>query len=116
MTVSLSVDEARSLAERCLQTAGYSAAESAIIADPMIECELRGVTSGGLPRLLSVLERLRDTPQPAGQITLLREKECGHRLTAGTRSATWWATRRPRSPSRRPSRQASGPPEPATPG
>jgi len=73
MTVILSVDEARSLAERCLQTAGYSAADSAIITDPLIDCELRGVTSGGLPRLLSVLERLRDTPQPAGQITLLRE-------------------------------------------
>ena len=73
MTVILSVSEARSLAERCLQTAGYSAADSAIIADPLIDCELRGVTSGGLPRLLSVLERLRDTPQPAGEITLLRE-------------------------------------------
>jgi LDH2 family malate/lactate/ureidoglycolate dehydrogenase len=73
MTVILSVDEARSLAERCLQTAGYSAADSAIIADHLIDCELRGVSSGGLPRLLSVLERLRDTPQPAGEITLLRE-------------------------------------------
>jgi LDH2 family malate/lactate/ureidoglycolate dehydrogenase len=53
MTVTLSVDEARSLAERCLPTAGYSAADSAIIKDPLIDCELRGVTSGGLPRLLS---------------------------------------------------------------
>jgi delta1-piperideine-2-carboxylate reductase len=73
MTVILSVDEARSLAERCLQTAGYSAADSAIIADHLIDCELRGVSSGGLPRLLSVLERLRDTPQPAGEIRLLHE-------------------------------------------
>ena len=73
MTVVLSVGEARSLAERCLQTAGYSSSDSAIIADHLIDCELRGVTSGGLPRLLSVLERLRDTPQPAGEITLLRE-------------------------------------------
>lgn len=73
MTVTLSVDEARSLTERCLQTAGYSAADTAIITDHLIDCELHGVSSGGMPRLLSVLERLRDTPQPAGEITLLRE-------------------------------------------
>jgi LDH2 family malate/lactate/ureidoglycolate dehydrogenase len=49
----------------------------------LIDCELRGVTSGGLPRLLSVLERLRDTPQPAGEITLLRENDVSASFDGG---------------------------------
>jgi delta1-piperideine-2-carboxylate reductase len=97
MTVTLSVDEARSLAERCLQTAGYSAADSATIADPMIDCELRGVTSGGLPRLLSVLERLRDTPQPAGRSRCCARTPCRHRSTAGDQVSYLVGHKRPRS-------------------
>jgi Cupin len=86
---------------------GLPTAESAIIADPLIDCELRGVTSGGLPRLLSVLERLRapPTPSPSGPpARWIRPSRCASPSTGpprrgprgcgrtGSRSSTWSTT------------------------
>lgn len=73
MTVALTINEARTLTEQCLRTGGYTADEASIIADHLIDCELRDISYGGMSRLLSILERLRDSPQPPSEITLLRE-------------------------------------------
>ena len=65
--MQLTVANARSLADGVMQALGHDAGEAAIIADHLIDCELRGVHYGGLPRALSIAERLKRTgyrPQP----------------------------------------------------
>jgi LDH2 family malate/lactate/ureidoglycolate dehydrogenase len=73
MTTVLSVSEARSLMEQCLRTGGYENNDADIIADHLLDCELRGLSYGGMPRLLSVLERLRDSSRKPAPITLVKE-------------------------------------------
>ena len=53
----LTVAQARSLVERTMTALGHSADEAVIIADHLIDCELRGLSYGGLPRALSICER-----------------------------------------------------------
>lgn len=53
----LTVAQARALVERTMRALGHDAGEAAIIADHLIDCELRGVSYGGLPRALSICER-----------------------------------------------------------
>lgn len=60
----LSVRDARALAATCMAAVGHTREEAEIIADPLIDCELRGLSSGGLPRALSVIDRIRDTATP----------------------------------------------------
>jgi len=55
----LTIAEARSLAERTMQAVGHTAQEASCIADHLIDCELRGLSYGGLPRALSIVERIR---------------------------------------------------------
>jgi len=57
----MTVDEARSLAERVLVSLDHSAEYAGILADHLIDCELRGLPYGGLPRLISIVARLQRT-------------------------------------------------------
>jgi LDH2 family malate/lactate/ureidoglycolate dehydrogenase len=57
--MQLTIQEARTLAEKAMAAVGHSPDEAAIIADHLIDCELRGLSFGGLPRALSIIERLR---------------------------------------------------------
>jgi LDH2 family malate/lactate/ureidoglycolate dehydrogenase len=57
----LTVAAGRSLAEQTMRAVGHDAADAALIADHLIDCELRGIHYGGLARALSVVERLRAT-------------------------------------------------------
>lgn len=54
----LTIEEARGLVERVCEKLGYSRLEAEIISDHLMDCELRGLSFGGLPRLVSVTERL----------------------------------------------------------
>ncbi len=67
------VNEARELAQACMAAAGHTPEESAIIADHLIDCELRGLAYGGLSRAISIVERIRRTSQPRRPITLLQQ-------------------------------------------
>lgn len=69
----LTIDEATRLVQRCMIAAGHDRDEAAIIADHLIDCELRGLSFGGLPRALSVLERLRETGRSATPIRVVKE-------------------------------------------
>ena len=60
----LTIAEARSLAERTMQAIGHTPAEARLIADHLIDCELRGLSYGGLPRALSIAERIRAAAKP----------------------------------------------------
>lgn len=55
----LTVAEARAVAERVMVATGHTDGEARLIADHLIDCELRGLSYGGLPRALSVAERIR---------------------------------------------------------
>jgi len=71
--MKVSVGEARRLAERTLMAAGHDAEEAAIIADHLIDCELRGIGYGGLPRALSVFERMTKPGYSRGPIGIVHE-------------------------------------------
>ena len=83
MTIKLSIQDARTLVENAMVAVGHSAVEADIIADHLIDCELRGVSYGGLPRALSIVERIRDTTQPRRPITVLRESPVSASLDGG---------------------------------
>jgi len=79
----LSIQQARALAEACMRAGGHGAEEAAIIADHLIDCELRGLSFGGLPRALSVIDHLRETAIPRRPITLLKETPVSATLDGG---------------------------------
>ena len=53
--MKLTVAEARGLAESTMRAVGHDAADAALIADHLIDCELRGIHYGGLARALSIM-------------------------------------------------------------
>ena len=69
----LSVSQAHDLARTSMQAVGHTPAEAEIIADHLIDCELRGLSFGGLPRALSVVERIQATSNPRRPIRVLKE-------------------------------------------
>ena len=69
----LTIDAARTLVEATMTAVGHTHAESAIIADHLIDCELRGLHYGGLPRALSIAERIQGTKTPRFPIKLVKE-------------------------------------------
>ena len=56
--------------------------EAGIIADHLIDCELRGLSFGGLPRALSIVEHIRALP-PRRPITVLQEAPVSATLDGG---------------------------------
>jgi LDH2 family malate/lactate/ureidoglycolate dehydrogenase len=80
--MQLSIQDARALAEKAMAAVGHSPEEAATIADHLIDCELRGLSFGGLPRALSIIERLRrvDERRP---ISVLRESPATACLDGG---------------------------------
>ncbi len=79
----LSIEAARQLVEQCMRVHGHTAEEAAIIADHLIDCELRGLSFGGLPRALSVIDNLRVTTIPRRPITVLQESPASAQLDGG---------------------------------
>ncbi|GAA4549666.1 Ldh family oxidoreductase [Pseudonocardia xishanensis] len=65
-TVDLTLDEALRVVTDALLAAGYSSEEAVVIADHLMDCELRGLSYAGLARAVSIIERLRasEPPQP----------------------------------------------------
>ena len=57
----LTVAAARSLIEQVMVAVGYDAASAALIADHLLDTELRGLEYGGLARAVSIVERLAKT-------------------------------------------------------
>ena len=79
----LTVAQARSLAETSMAAVGHTAEESAIIADHLIDCELRGLSFGGLPRALSIVERIMQTPKAREPIRVIHETPVSATLHGG---------------------------------
>src|ERR1700733_526665 len=54
----LTIPEAHQLATRVLAALGENATDAELIADHLIDCELRGLAYGGLARAISIAERI----------------------------------------------------------
>lgn len=79
----LSILEARALVHASMVAIGHTSTEADIIADHLIDCELRGLSFGGLPRALSVIERIRATPTPRQPIKIVKESPVSAALDGG---------------------------------
>jgi len=69
----LTIEHARGLVDRAMSAVGYGADEAATIADHLIDCELRGVTYGGLARAVSIAERTIRTGVSRTPIRVVKE-------------------------------------------
>jgi delta1-piperideine-2-carboxylate reductase len=81
--MKLTVSAARDLAERVMVALGHDATDAALIADHLIDCELRGLGYGGLARAISIAERLARTGDRRGAIRILHETPVSARLDGG---------------------------------
>ena len=83
--VHLTVSDAHGLAVRVMRALGYDPPEAAVIADHLIDCELRGVHYGGLPRALSIAERAARTTAPPRPLRIEHETPVSARIDGGDR-------------------------------
>lgn len=79
----MTIEDARRLAHDSMTAHGHTAAEAEIIADHLIDCELRGLGYGGLARAVSIVEHLRTMKQPRKPISVLRESVASAHLDGG---------------------------------
>ncbi|MGK3203171.1 Ldh family oxidoreductase [Amycolatopsis sp. MEPSY49] len=64
---TLPLSDAHGLVVAAMAKAGHTPDEAPVIADHLLDCELRGLTFGGLARALSIVERIRaagEAPRP----------------------------------------------------
>jgi delta1-piperideine-2-carboxylate reductase len=69
----LTVAEARALAERAMRSIGHDQRDAWLIADHLIDCELRGVAYGGLARAVSIVERFKRLGDRRKPMRVVRE-------------------------------------------
>lgn len=79
----VSIDEARSLLERTMRAMEHDAEDARLIADHLIDCEARGLTYGGMPRAVSIVERLQRTGNARTPVEVLHETPVSARLDGG---------------------------------
>jgi delta1-piperideine-2-carboxylate reductase len=83
--MKFTVAAARNLAERVMAALGHDADDASVIADHLIDCELRGLGYGGLARAISISERLARTGNHSRAIRVLHETPVSARLDGGDR-------------------------------
>ncbi len=81
--MQLTIREAHGLVARAMAALGHDAAESAIIADHLIDCELRGAGYGGLARAISIAERFKKTGDRRHPIRVIHETPVSARMDGG---------------------------------
>lgn len=79
----LTCAEARRLAERVMEALGHDAADAALIADHLMDCELRGLAYGGLARAISIAERMARTGDRRTPIRITHETPVSAHLDGG---------------------------------
>lgn len=60
--MKITIDQARTIIEQAMQRARFTRDEAAIIADHLLDCELRGVAMGGISRALTVARHFGNQP------------------------------------------------------
>lgn len=81
--MQLRIEEARRLATDAMEALGHDAADAALIADHLIDCELRGLGYGGLARAISIAERFERYGDRRRPIAVLQETPASARLDGG---------------------------------
>ncbi len=71
------------MAARVMTALGYDADDARLIADHLIDCELRGLAYGGLARAISIAERIQRTGDCRRPIEILHETPVSARLDGG---------------------------------
>jgi LDH2 family malate/lactate/ureidoglycolate dehydrogenase len=71
--MKLTLDQARTLAVAALQGIGIDEAGARVTADHLVDAAKRGVTFGGLPRILAIAERIEALGGRRRAITTIRE-------------------------------------------
>lgn len=79
----LAIDEARTLCVHVMTAIGHGPDNAAIIADHLIDCELRGLSFGGLARALSVADRVKQYGLSANAITVVQETPISANVDGG---------------------------------
>jgi len=79
----LTIEAASSLARQALGALGYDADEAALIADHLMDCELRGLTYGGLARIISIGERLARVGDRRAPMRIVRETPVSAKIDGG---------------------------------
>ncbi len=78
--MQIAIDDAHALIVRVLKAYDHDDADAKIIADHLIDCELRGLSYGGLPRLVSIVERFDRTGAPKRPVELAHETPVSAKL------------------------------------
>lgn len=81
--VSLTVREAAEVVERAMVAVGLSPDDAATVSTHLIDCELRGLGYGGLPRALSIAERIQSTATPARPPRVVRDSALSATIDGG---------------------------------
>jgi delta1-piperideine-2-carboxylate reductase len=83
LIVQLTVNEARQLAVRIMSALGHDADDAGLIADHLIDCELRGLSYGGLARAISIAERMARTGDRRRPIQIRHETPVSAQIDGG---------------------------------
>ncbi|WP_116083590.1 Ldh family oxidoreductase [Tropicimonas sp. IMCC34011] len=81
--MKLTLEEARAMVVEAMLAVEHSPEEAEIIADHLMDCELRGQDYGGLARALSVMERIRKRPEGRYPIRVIKETPVSVLLDGG---------------------------------
>jgi len=79
----LTIEAATSLARQALGALGYDADEAALIADHLIDCDLRGLAYGGLARIISIGDRLARIGDRRAPMRIVRETPVSAKIDGG---------------------------------
>jgi len=81
--VRLTIRDAHSLTARVMSALGHDATDAALIADHLIDCELRGIGYGGLARAISIAERIQRVGDHRRPIRMTHETPVSARIDGG---------------------------------
>jgi len=81
--VIIGIDEARSLVQRAMEALEHDTSDAGLIADHLMDCELRGLAYGGLPRAVSIVERLERSGNARTPVAVVHETPVSARLDGG---------------------------------
>ena len=81
----LTIEQARTLVDRAMRAVGHDADDARLIADHLIDCELRGVAYGGLARAVSIAERVLRTGVSQSSIRIVKDTPVSASIDGGDR-------------------------------
>jgi delta1-piperideine-2-carboxylate reductase len=83
LIMQIDVQQAHQLVVRIMSAIGHDAADAGLIADHLIDCELRGLSYGGLARAISIAERIARTGDIRRPIRIRHETPVSAQLDGG---------------------------------